>query len=135
MYSYITQHLKYLQNTPKHSILCERRIKGAQETKTFKTLYRILPNHRDSNSHGTNITTGPRCSAKYGSICGGIFTLQLQTWAIRTGSLQLLHMTRVHQVILIHGLFCKLLSTLLKSQNTVYYRFFHSRKFVSQGYH
>lgn len=67
--------------------------KGAQKTKSVFKIEKIIydpakswPNHRDANSHGTNIITGPRCSAKYGRSFAGEFLLyKLQTWLIRKG--------------------------------------------------
>lgn len=44
------------------------------------------PNHKDVDSHETNIITGPLSSAKYGRSFAGEFLLyKLQTWPIYMG--------------------------------------------------
>ncbi len=69
------------------SIFRKRWIKKRSGNKNLeKIIYdtaKCWPNHRDADSHGTNILTGPQ---KYGRSFAGEFLLyKLQTWAIRTG--------------------------------------------------
>ena len=47
---------------------------------------KTTPNHRDADSHGTNIITWPLCLVKYGRSFAVEFLLyKLRTWQIRTG--------------------------------------------------
>ncbi len=90
LYSDTTQHSKYYQNTSQPPFFRKRWIKRHSGNKNLeKMIYdtaKCWPNHRDADSHGTNIITGPRCSVKYDRSFAGEFLLyKWQTCAIRTG--------------------------------------------------